>query len=307
MQKKLLNILFSLLWVFSGSLFSQELRCKVVVNSNQIAQVDRSVFDALQTGLTEFMNNTKWTDDSYEEYEKIECQIFINVTAQEKDNADKVIPDRYRGAVTIIAQRRVYNSTYDSPLLNHLDDDFTFQYIPFQQLLFSDNAALSNLTSVFAFYAYMIIGLDMDTFAPEGGTDVLNKALNVVNNAQTIADRGWQPTQGNSNRYWMVNDYLNAAFKPLRSLMYTYHREGFDQMDLDMTKARAKALESLKQLQAVWNQRPNSFLLQLFFNAKRNEILALLRTSDPAEKATMLPVLKKVDPAQSAKYDELVR
>lgn len=291
----------------NSAILAQELRCKVIVNSNQIAQVDRSVFDALQSSLSEFMNNTKWTDDSYEEFERIECQFFLNVTAQEKDNADKVIPDRYKATLTIISQRRIYNSSYDSQLLNHLDEDITFQYIPFQQLLFSDNAALNNLTSIFAFYAYVIIGLDMDSYAPEGGTDILNKALNVVNNAQTLSERGWQATQGNSNRYWLINDYMNAAFKPLRKLMYTYHREGFDQFDSDLAKGREKAFEALKTLQDVWSQRPNAFLLRIFFNAKRNEIISLVKTADPAQKQAIIPILKKVDPAQSARYDEALR
>jgi len=305
-SKVFLTLILASIGVFGISgLHAQELRCKVTVNSNQIPQVDRSIFDALETGITEFMNSTNWTSDVYEEFEKIECQIFINVTEQEKDPSGKLVADAYRGTITIIAQRRIYETTYDSPLLNHQDQDFTFSYIPYQQFLWAENSAQANLTSVLGFYAYLIIGLDMDSFSPEGGTDILNKALNVINNSQNLGDRGWRAMEGKQNRYWIINDYLNSAFKALREIYYAYHRQGLDIMLGDEKKGREGVIAAIKRLEEVWDQRPNAFLLQIFFNAKRNEILQFMGSLTPPERMELVPVLKKVDPAQGSRYESI--
>lgn len=297
--------LISICMGIGWQVFSQELKCNVTVNSNQIAQVDRSIFDALQKGVYEFVNNTQWTDEIYQDYEKIECGIFINVTEQEKDNAGQIVADRYKGTITVNARRPVYNTSYYTTLFNYQDNDFTFQYIPFQQFYYSENASMSNLTAIIAFYAYYIIALDHETFSLEGGEKYMTKAQNIVNMSQNLADRGWKANEGNSNRYWLVFDYLNPAFKPLRKLMYNYHRKGFDVMQQNLEEGRAQVIESLKTLEQIWTQRPNAFLLQVFFSSKRNEILAMLKDTPLSIKADVIPILKKVDPSQASKYDEV--
>ncbi len=297
----LISICMGLGW----QLYSQELKCNVTVNSNQIAQVDRSIFDALQKGIYEFMYNTQWTDEIYQDYEKIECGIFINVTEQEKDNAGQIVADRYKGTITINARRPVYNTSYYTTIFNYQDNDFTFQYIPFQQFYYSENTSMSNLTAVLAFYAYYIIALDHETFSLEGGEKYMVKAQNIVNMSQNLADRGWKANEGNSNRYWLVYDYLSPAFKPLRTLMYNYHRKGFDVMQQNLDEGRAQVIESLKTLEKIWTQRPNAFLLQVFFSTKRNEILSMLKETPLNIKADLIPILKKVDPSQASKYDEV--
>jgi hypothetical protein len=290
---------------FTFQLFSQELKCNVTVNSNQIAQVEKSIFDALEKGIFEFVNNTKWTDEVYKDHEKIECGIFINLTEQEKDNSGQVVADRYKGTITINARRPVFNSTFNSTIFNFQDNDFTFQYIPFQQFYYSENSTMSNLTAIIAFYANYIIALDHETFSLEGGEKYMTKAQNIVNMSQNIGDRGWKASEGNANRYWLVNDYLNPAFRPLRELMYNYHFKGFDVLQSDVEKGRTQMIESLKSLDKVWTQRPNAFLLQIFFSAKRNEIISMLKETPVNIKADLIPILKKVDPAHGSKYEEL--
>lgn len=302
---KRIIFLLSILTGLHSLAFSQELKCNVTVNSNQIAQVDRSIFDALQKGIFEFVNNTQWTDEIYQDYEKIECGIFINVTEQEKDNSGKVVADRYRGTITINARRPVYNTSFYATLFNYQDNDFSFQYIPFQQFFYSENTSMSNLTAVIAFYAYYIIALDHETFSLEGGEKYMTKAQNIVNMSQNLSERGWKANEGNSNRYWLVFDYLSPAFKPLRTLMYNYHRKGLDVMQQNLEEGRMQVIESLKTLEQIWTQRPNAFLLQVFFSSKRNEILAMLKDTPLSIKANLIPILKKVDPAQGSKYDEV--
>lgn len=299
----LLSVFIGLQW----QVFSQELKCDVTVNSNQIAQVDRSIFDALQKGIYEFINNTQWTDEIYQDYEKIECSIFINVTEQEKDNTGTVVADRYRGTITINARRPVYNTSFYTTVFNYQDNDFSFQYIPFQQFYYSENTSMSNLTAVIAFYAYYIIALDHETFSLEGGEKYMIKAQNIVNMSQNLPERGWKANEGNNNRYWLVFDYLNPAFKPLRKLMYNYHRKGLDVMQQNLEVGRMQVIESLKTLEQIWTQRPNAFLIQVFFSSKRNEILAMLKDTPPSIKADLIPILKKVDPAHASKYDEVNR
>jgi hypothetical protein len=300
-MKKFLSILSFL--AVTG-LQAQELKCNVTVNSTQVAQVDQDIFSALQKGIYEFVNNTAWTEEVFAQHEKIEAAIFLNVTEQVKDGQGQVIADQYKGTITVQSRRRVYNTTYDCQLLNFQDNNFVFSYIPFQQFYYSENSSMSNLTAVIAFYVYMIIGLDYDSFSLNGGDKYLNKAQNIVNMSQNLAEPGWKANE-TANRYYMINDYLNPAFKPLRDLYYNYHRLGFDVMTSDLPGGRKMVFDSLKSLEKIWNQRPNAFLLQVFFSTKRNEIMDILKATKAQDKVEVIPILKKCDPAQSSKYDAL--
>ena len=302
-MKKILSIIS--LCCACSVMYAQEIKCNVTVNSSQIAQVEKDIFDALQKGVYEFVNNTVWTDDVFGQNEKIEASIFINVTEQVKDAQQQVIADQYKGTITVQSRRRAYNTTYDCQMLNFQDNNFTFSYIPFQQFYFSETSSMSNLTAVIAFYVYMIIGYDYDSFSPNGGDKYLNKALNIVNMSQNLSEPGWKANEV-ANRYYMINDYMNPAFKPLRDLMYNYHRLGYDVMSTDLPGGRKGVIEALKSLDKIWSQRPNAFLLQVFFSTKRNEIMDMLKETKAADKVDLIPVLKKVDPSQSSKYDGLV-
>lgn len=302
-MKKHILIVFAFLVLVSVN--AQEIKCNVTVNSTQVAQVEQDIFVALQKGIFEFVNNTAWTEDVFAEHEKIEAAIFINITEQVKDGQGQVVADQYKGTITVQSRRRVYNSTFDCQMLNFQDNNFTFSYIPFQQFYYSENSSMSNLTAVIAFYVYMIIGLDYDSFSLNGGDKYFTKAQNIVNMSQNLAEPGWKANE-TSNRYYMVNDYLNPAFNPLRSLMYSYHRTGYDIMTTDLPGGRTAVFKSLKELEKIWNQRPNAFLLQVFFSTKRNEIMDLLKATKATEKVEIIPILKKCDPSQSSKYDALV-
>ena len=298
-------IIVIITFVFNSVLKAQEIKCNVTVNSNQIAQVEKDIFDALQKGIFEFVNNTVWTEDVFAEHEKIEASIFINLTEQVKDGNGQVVADQYKGTISVQSRRRVYNTTYDCQLLNYQDNNFTFSYIPFQQFYYSETSSMSNLTAVIAFYCYMMIGLDYDSFSPNGGDKYLGKALNIVNMSQNLPEPGWKASE-TSNRYYMINDYMNPAFKPLRDLMYNYHRFGYDVMSSDLPGGKKVVFDALKSLDKIWSQRPNAFLLQIFFSTKRNEIMDMLKESKATEKVELIPILKKVDPSQSSKYDALV-
>lgn len=302
-MKKHILIVFAFLVLVGVK--AQEIKCNVTVNSTQVAQVEQDIFVALQKGIFEFVNNTAWTEEVFAEHEKIEAAIFINITEQVKDGQGQVVADQYKGTITVQSRRRVYNSTFDCQMLNFQDNNFTFSYIPFQQFYYSENSSMSNLTAVIAFYVYMIIGLDYDSFSLNGGDKYFTKAQNIVNMSQNLAEPGWKANE-TSNRYYMVNDYLNPAFNPLRSLMYNYHRTGYDIMTTDLPGGRAAVFKSLKELEKIWNQRPNAFLLQVFFSTKRNEIMDLLKATKATEKVEIIPILKKCDPSQSSKYDALV-
>jgi hypothetical protein len=298
------KFLFILSFLTVAGLQAQEIKCNVTVNSTQVSQVDQDIFSALQKGIYEFVNNTTWTDEVYAQHEKIEAAIFVNVQDQVKDGQGQAIADQYKGTITVQSRRRVYNTTYDCQMLNFQDNNFTFSYIPFQQFYYSESSSMSNLTAVIAFYVYMIIGLDYDSFSPNGGDKYLNKAQNIVNMSQNLAEPGWKANE-TANRYYMINDYLNPAFKPLRDLYYNYHRSGFDVMTSDLPGGRKAVFDSLKSLEKIWNQRPNAFLLQVFFSTKRNEIMDMLKATKAQDKAEVITILKKCDPSQGSKYDGL--
>lgn len=295
-------ILFSFCMVSFAK--AQEIKCNVTVNGNQVPQVDPDIFTALEKGIFEFVNNTAWTDDVFAQHEKIEAAIFINVTEQVKDGQGTLVADQYKGTITVQSRRRVFNTTYDCQMLNYQDNNFSFTYIPFQQFYYSENTSMSNLTAVIAFYCYLMIGLDYDSFSLNGGDKYLGKAQNIVNQSQNLPEPGWKANEV-SNRYYMINDYLNPAFKPLRDLMYDYHRKGYDAFSSDLTNGRKVVINSLKTLDKIWSQRPNAFLLQIFFSTKRNEIMDMLKETKAVDKAELLPILKKVDPSQASKYDQL--
>ncbi|MCS6981160.1 MAG: DUF4835 family protein [Flavobacteriales bacterium] len=279
---------------------AQELRADVKVQYTAITNVDPNVFKELEKSVRDFINNTRWTTDVFQPEERIECSFFINVL-ENRGN------DTYKASLQVSARRPVYGSTYYTPLLNIQDQDFVFTYVPFQFMEYSEQAYLSNLTGVLAFYAYYILGLDYDSFSLEGGTPYFKKAQNVVLNAQGSDAPGWRAQENFRNRYWMVEDMLNAAFKDYRKFMYEYHRNGLDQFYNDFENTRRKALEAAKLMDNVFRQRPNGVLLQIFLNAKRDELLAMCKDAPKSEIADFVNAMAKVDGAFSSKWTDLLK
>lgn len=300
-MQNIIKILFLLIFVFEISNSNgQELNCNVQVNSSQIQGSDKSIFDAMQKAIFEFMNNRKWTNNVFKNSERIECTILINITEQVSTND-------FKATIQLQSRRPVYGTSYNSTLLNHLDKDFEFSFNEFDPLEYSETTYLSNLTSVLAFYANVILALDYDSFSLNGGTKYLQKAQAIVGNAQGAREPGWKAFEGERNRYWLVENLLHQNYVPLRECMYNYHRLGFDTMTKNVATSRIVVLDAIKLLEKVYERKPGSFSLQLFFNAKSNELVDLFSGALPKEKAEATNLLSKIDANNLSKYDKIVK
>lgn len=291
---------FALLFLFTP-LFSaaQELNCNVEVSSLQVSGTDKRVFETLQQSIFEFINNTKWTGDTYETHERIECSILINVTK-------RLSTDEFQATITVQSRRPIFNTGYNSVLLNHTDNDFQFRYLEFQPLEFTPASHTSNLTAVLAYYAYLILALDYDSFSPEGGTPYYQKAMNIVNNAQNVQETGWKAFEGDRNRYWIIENNLSETFAPLRNLWYGYHMEGLDKMSKDIDGARDQILASLETLKPLHRIKPLNLNVQMFFNAKTDEIVNIFSEAYPDKKARVVQLLNELNPGHSSRYQKIL-
>lgn len=282
--------------LFSLSIFSQELNCQVSVVSPQIqGTTEKQAFEQLQKAIFEFMNNTRWTKDNYTTAERIDCSILINVT-------QKLGVDEYKATIQVQSRRPVFKSSYFSPVVNYIDENFQFKFQQFQQLDFNLNTFSNNLTSVLAFYAYVVIANDYDTFSNLGGTEYYQKAQTIVSNAQSASEVGWKSNESNKNRYWIVENALQPVFQPIRECLYKYHRLGLDIMNEKADDGRKIILNSTDLLLGVYKNRPASFIMELFFNAKVDEIVNVFSKGTPEEKTKAVETLTTVDPANSTKY-----
>jgi len=281
--------------------FAQEFECNVNVSATQVEGSDKKVFETMQNAIYEFMNNRKWSNYNIRVEEKLECTILLTVT-------DRLSADEFRGNLNVVIRRPVFNTAYNTVLLNFIDKGFQFRYVEFQPLDYSDGTFTSNLTSVLAFYSYMFLGLYFDSFSPSGGTQFFEKAQEVVNAAQNAPESGWKAYESERNRWWMVNNYMNPANSALRDFGYTYNRLGLDQMYDKVDQGRNSVTESLQYLQKLYNAKPGLFALQLIFDAKRDEIVNIYSDQrvSPTEKTTVANLLKEIDPANSSKYQAIV-
>lgn len=296
---------FVLLIILSAfvNLRAQELNCMVSVNHQQIQGSNIEVFRTMQSAIFEFMNTTKWTEHVYGMDERIECTMMINLN-------EMVGSDRFEATITMQSMRPVFNTSYNSTLLNYQEKKgtFRFSYIENQPLEFNENAYTSELTSVLAFYAYIIIGLDYDTFGEMAGQEYFDKARKIASNALNSTEPGWQAYEGTENRYWLIEDLLNPSYSPLRRCMYRYHRLGLDVMSEKNEAGLSEIFEALKLLKRVHQYKPSSFLMKLFFTAKADEIVDLFKGSNSAmQKSQVVALLKEIDPGNAARYDEITR
>lgn len=285
----------------AGRIAAQELNCRVTVNATPAAQqvIDKRVFQSLQKQVYEFMNNTQWTTDQFKRDEKIDCNLLINVT---KVNP----PDEFDATITVQSERPIFNSSYKSVMLNYQDNDFTFRYLEYQQFLYSENSFLSNLTSVLAYYAYVIIAMDYDSYGLKGGTPYWTKAQSLVQFAQNAPEKGWRSSDGFRNRYWLVENILNPVFEPMRECNYNWHMKGMDIMYDQLDNGRTAILDCLDLLQKVHKARPASFNMQVFFNAKAQEIVNIFSEALPADKNRAINVLNQIDATNQNKYSKIM-
>jgi hypothetical protein len=301
MMKKI--VLYLLIIYCSGCyVLAQELKCNISATSQQIEGTNKKIFQTLNTALYEFMNNRSWTSHSFAINERIECNILINIQEQ-------ISADEFRGTIQVQSRRPVYNSSYNSVMLNYLDQNFNFRYVEFETLEFNENTHQSNLTAVLAFYAYVILGLDYDSFSLEGGTEFFNKAEKIVNNAQNSNDRGWKPfeAKSNKNRYWLIKNILDDRYSSIREFNYRYHRLGLDMMSGKPNEGRAEIAEDLLLLQKIFRNKPDPFMhyYNTVFDAKAEEFVNIFSEALPDEKSRVFQILNEIDNANSSKYKKL--
>lgn len=277
---------------------AQELEAKVVVNYSKIQGTNTSVFTTLQDAMTEFLNTRKWSNAQYTTREKIACSFNLIINEYSDDG-------RFGCNLMVQANRPVYNASYNTTVFNFNDNAVDFNYIEHDKLEFSDDIVDNNLTAVLAYYAYLIIGLDMDTFAPKGGTDILNKAENVVNNAQMLGEDGWKAFGDSKNRHALINDYMNGAMEPYRQLLYDYHRKGLDEMAQNAERGRSNITTSLPLLEKAKQDKPMSILPQLFTEIKKDELINVYSKGTSKEKEEVNRILCLVNPSFTSDWDKI--
>lgn len=296
MKRLLLSagLIFSL---FMGAQ-SQEFRCNISVSAERIQAANKNLFYTMQSDMYEFLNNRRWTEHKYTMEERIECNMFIRLDEQ-------VSADEFKGSIQIQVKRPIFNSTYESTLLNIKDNDFQCRYVEFQPLEFNETSNRDNLTNILAFYAYIILGFDYDSFTLEGGTPYFEKAMAIVNNSQNAREKGWKSFESERNRYWLVENILNRSYSGMRSCIYNYHRQGLDLMAERAEEGRSNIAESLRSVQQVFRRRPSTYILQIFFDAKSDELVNIFSKSYPDERNRVMAILNEVDPSNGSKYQKI--
>ncbi len=295
---KKISVLLILIFTLSINSFAQELRCNVTVSSQRIQGSNKNLFRTMQSDLYEFMNNRKWTEHVYSYDEKIKCNILIRLDEQ-------ISVDEFRGSIQVQLTRPIFNSSYESTILNIKDNDFRCKYVEFQPLEFNETSNRDNLTNIMAYYAYIILGFDYDTYSRDGGTPYYLKAEAIVNNSQNAREKGWRSFQSERNRYWLVENILNKSYSSYRSCLYSYHRQGLDIMSDKPEEGRAAIANSMRDIQKVFRRKPSTYILQMFFDAKSDELVKIFSKSFPDERNRVLAILNEVDPSNGSKYEKI--
>ena len=294
---KILAFIISALPFLSSA---QELNCSVSVNATQVQTSDAGVFKDLENSIEQFMNGRKWTNDTYKNHEKIVCNILITITKMPAIGS-------FSASVQVQSARPVFNSNYTSLLFNFADREWDFEYIESMPLEYNDNTFTSNLTSMLAFYAYLIIGLDHDSFSELGGTPYFQRALSVVNNAQQSALPGWQAIGSNRNRYWIIENLNNPQMADLRKAIYNYHRHGLDIFDTNPDQGRQVILNGLKEIKKVRDINPNSILVVTFFDAKGKELADIFSDGNVQIRRQAYDIITAIDPSNRSNYEKIIQ
>lgn len=300
MNRILIILLLAL--VAQPLLKAQELVSSVTINTPKLQTADPKIFKSLKTAMQEFINNRKWTDETYEPEERIEVNVIITID-------EELSQTSFKAQLTIQASRPVYNSGYNSVIFQHLDKDFFFKYGEFEVLDFAEGQFTSNLTSTIAFYMYTILGMDYDSFSELGGDKYLNKAQDILNAVPRGTAKGWAVGDGDRTRYWLIENLLNVRVQPFRRSMYKYYLMGLDRLTNEETRAAGLAAieESLQKLKEVNAAYPASMIVQLFVNAKRDEVLNLFAIADFRTRRRVYDVMIKVDGTHASDYQVLTK
>lgn len=296
MKKLTTYIILILIPLFS---VSQEFNCNIQVMAPQVQGTDRGVCDNMRTSLYEFVNNRNWTNYSYKPEERIECSILITIN-------DRLGADEFKGTMNIQLRRPVYRTSYNTVMLNFIDKDVQFKYVDLQTLEFNDNAITSNLTAMVAYYCYVFLGYDFDSFSLNGGTPFFEKAQNIVNMSQNSPEKGWKSFESQKNRYWIVENILNNAYSSVRQANYKFHRLGLDQMYDNVETGRTSIAESIELIRKAYREKPGLFSIQLFMDAKSDEIVNVFSKAAPQDKARIIGTLIEIDPSNASKYQGIM-
>ncbi|WP_431157498.1 DUF4835 family protein [Winogradskyella poriferorum] len=288
------NFLLFLSLITSLSIVSQELNCTVTVIAQQTGNDNNVVFRNLESQLNEFISNTQWTDKNFSQQERIDCNMVINV--QEYNN------DLFAATLQVSSSRPVYNSTYNTPIYNYNDRNFNFQYLEFQNLVYNPIQFESNLISVLSFHVYMILGMDGDSFALNGGDEYFKQAQTIANYSQQLNGQGWKLEDGLQSRFALIDNLMSPTFKEFRTTMYEYHINGLDVMHEDTKKGKTKVVAVLDELQKIHRRRPNSFLMRVFFDAKSDEIMDILSGGPSINITDTMDTLNRIAPTYSQKW-----
>ncbi len=291
------SFLFVLLFIISfAPLSAQELNCTVTVNSDQVAQTNQQVFKTLERSLNDFVNKNKWSNRLYKENERVNAQMFITITEYESN--------RFKGNIQIQSSRPVFNTSYQTPVFNYKDNQFNFEYIEFQPLIFNENIFESNLVSVISYYVYVILGLDADTFSLEGGNDYFRMAQTIVTQAQSSNSAGWSQST-DRNRFELVDNLMSNTFREYRVAMYNYHRKGIDILADNNSTGKQVIAGTMKLFETMISRRPNAILIQTFFDAKSDEIQNVFSDGPKVDVVKLKETLNRIAPLYSSTWNEI--
>lgn len=285
--------------IFAQSAAAQELEIRIQVSHSQLQGVDNTKYENMQKALNEFVTNQIWTNNVFKTEERIKCNMLLNITKE-------VYSDEFQATLQVVSSRPVYGTGYDSPMLNILDKNIQFKYADGETLIFNENSH-DELTSLIAYYVYIIIGFDYDSFGKMGGTPYFEKAQKIVNNAQGSNYAGWKSFETNKrNRYWLAENLMNSIYAPIREYIYKYHRLGLDLMGTRLADGCASIAEGMNDLLKVHRQKSDSYLMSIFFDAKADEIVNIFsNSSDQAQQNKVYNFLKEIDASNLSKYDKI--
>lgn len=294
-------LLFLVAMTVTAAVHGQELNARITINHNQISGTDASVFDNLRQTITQFVNDRQWTSLQFARNERITCNFNITVTKYDASSG------MFTCKALIQANRPVYNASYTTTLYNNTDNDFNFVFRQFDQLEFNEETVDNQLTALFAYYAYLIIGLDLDSFSPLGGSDVLERCMNLVNNAQNLEFTGWKSFDNDRNRFAIINDYLDGAMQPFRQLQYDYHRKGLDEMAENADRGRAEITTAIENdLKKCHEDKPQSMLPQIWTDYKRDELAGIYKgKGTQKEKESVYDILFSINASQNNAWEKI--
>lgn len=292
------KLVLTLSLLFSVIVFAQELNCDLIVNAQQTGNENVQVFKTLENQLSEFVNNTRWTNRSFSTQERINCSMVINISDYNSDV--------FKGTIQVSSSRPVFNSAYSSPVYNFNDKDFTFRYLEYQNLIYSPTQFESNLVSVIAFHVYMILGMDADTFQSKGGEEYFEQARTIVGFSQQNSESGWDPPKGgDQTRSALIDNIMSPTYKEFRNVMYQYHLSGLDNMNSEAKKGKETISKALSELEVMNRRRPNSFILRVFFDAKADEIQEIFSDGPSVNISDLVTTLSRIAPMHSSKWRKI--